>query len=93
MKIVNGMIFGFLLAGCNWLLCHFSLKWAYSRSNGIFYGTFFGGMIWKLAVLGLAFLFLRGQSSLPMSSALIALALATFFLNLVEARLVCGFKR
>ena len=70
-----------------------SIRWAFRRSSKVFFGTFFAGMIWKLAALGATLYYLIGKTWISAPWALASLGLATFFLNLIELWFIPGIKR
>ena len=83
----DGVILGSCIAAANCALATLALRWAHSKSNPVFYGAFFGGMIWKLATLmGVASILFRNPA-LPAASILISMAVATFFSNFAELKL------
>lgn len=79
-----GLLTGLGLAAAGFLVGALSLAWASSRTDRVFYRAFFGGLLWKLAVVAGAFFFLAGRSAVHPASALVALAMATFLFNGVE---------
>ena len=80
----RGLLTGLAIAAANGLAGALSLAWAAGRPDTVFYRTFFGGILWKVAVLGGAFWILARQSSVHPATALITHALATFAFNGVE---------
>ena len=85
-SVRRGMVLGIGLAFLNGLLSLLSLHWAFSRSPKVFYGTFFGGMLWKLGVLFALFFYLSPGSAVHSASALASLGAVTFLLNVLEIR-------
>lgn len=86
--INEGIVLGTCISAANGILACAALRWAFFRSAKIFYGVFFGGMLWKLATLLAAFLFLARHPSPHAASFLVSMALATFILNIVELKLL-----
>lgn len=80
--VSKGIFIGFFLSTFNGLVTFLALSWAIERSNKIFFGTFFGGIIWKLVVLGSVFFYWTIQSSFQIVPALVSLALTTFLFNI-----------
>lgn len=80
----NGFILGILLSTANALLCFLLLHWTYVKSSKIFYGAYFGGVIWKLLVLGGVFYYLMNHAMFHAPATLISLAVMTFLLNMTE---------
>ena len=81
-QIYNGILLGLFLALFNGILGYSAVKWALLKSDSVFYGVFFAGMLWKLVVLGALTVFLWNHASVHTPSALISLGLATFLFNL-----------
>src|SRR5262245_30967117 len=73
-----GVLAGTGAAAANALIGALSLAWASARTDRVFYRTFFGGLIAKVAVLGAAFCALARQSAVSPAPALVSLAMATF---------------
>ena len=88
----RGMVLGIGLAFLNGLLSLLSIHWTFYRSAKIFFGTFFAGMLWKLAVLGAAFFYLMGKDTIQAASALAALGAVTLILNILEVRFLPQLK-
>lgn len=85
-SVRGGIILGTGLAFANGLICLYLAYWAFTRSEKLFYFTFFGGMIWKLLILGVTVYFLIGVEQVHLAAVLIAMAAMTFFYNLLEIR-------
>lgn len=86
--INEGIVLGICISTANGVLACAALRWAFSRSTKVFYGVFFGGMLWKLATLLAVFLFLARHPSPHAASFLVSMALVTFILNIVELNLL-----
>lgn len=84
----NGFFLGVVLSCFNAILTSSALGWASRRSNRAFFGIYFGGILWKLIVLGGTFFFLLKHPSISPAPALITLGLMTLVFNLVEAGLM-----
>ena len=82
-----GLYLGIALAAFNGLIAFLTLAWAYQKSDKIFFGTFFGNMVWKLAVLMVSALWLLKFHQVHIPSALISMAALTLFINLIEMNL------
>ena len=84
----SGFSVGIVLASLNGLLAFLTLAWAYPKSDKVFFGAFFGNMIWKLVMLFAAFLFLVNSKTVHVQTALISMAAMTFLINLIEIGLL-----
>ncbi|OGR84936.1 MAG: hypothetical protein A2901_01575 [Elusimicrobia bacterium RIFCSPLOWO2_01_FULL_54_10] len=82
--IAKGLLLGSVLALVNGGLAFLLLRWAAGRKDKIFYGAFFGGMLWKLAGLFGVFIFLLNRPLAHIPSVLLSMAAVTFLINLVE---------
>ena len=82
--IRHGLYLGIALSALNGSIAFLTLAWAFSKSDVVFYGTFFGNMIWKLLVLFGTFLLLVRLQAVHIPAALISLAALTFLINLIE---------
>jgi len=86
--INEGVILGTCISAANGILACAALRWAFFRSTKVFYGVFFGGMIWKLVTLLAVFLFLARYPFPHAASFLVSMALGTFIFNIVELKLL-----
>lgn len=80
----NGVILGLACSLVNALAGFAAVHWAFKRSNRLFYGAYFGSMLWKILVLGGVFFLVRGHAAFHPAGALVSLAAATFLLNALE---------
>ncbi len=85
--IVKSICIGSFIAALNGALTYGAARWAFEKRHKIFYGVFFGGMLWKLATLFAVFLFLMSNPVAHLPSVLLSMAAVTFLLNLVEVGL------
>lgn len=88
-----GILLGSAVSVLNAILSFVLLSWFFSKSDRIFLGTFFGGMLWKLLALGLTCGYVFYHPRFNPAATLIAFGLATFFMNLFEAGLLRGRKK
>ena len=86
--IKQGSVLGAILAVFNGFIGFVSVGYVMGQSDKIFYGTFFGNMLWKLVVLGGTFFYLMQSRSFHTVSVLVTLAFMTLFLNLLEVGLL-----
>jgi len=86
--INEGVILGTCISAANGILACVALRWAFLRSAKVFYGVFFGGMIWKLVTLLAVFLFLSRHFFPHSASFLVSMALGTFVFNIIELKLL-----
>jgi len=84
----EGVILGASISAANGILACAALRWAFFRSTKVFYGVFFGGMLWKLATLLAVFLYLSRHPSPHSAPFLVSLAMGTFIFNIVELKLL-----
>lgn len=80
----NGASLALALACLNAVLGFASLHWAMRRSDKIFFGAFFGGILWKFLVLGGTFFYLLGHPGLHAAATLLTLAVMTLLYDLIE---------
>ncbi len=85
--IAKSIYIGTLIAAVNGAVTYAAARWAFGRSHKIFYGVFFGGMLWKLACLFAVCLFLMRNPVADIPAVLLSMAATTFILNLIEAGL------
>ena len=79
----HGMLLSATLAGLNCFVLLSLLKWALRRSDKAFYSVFFGGMLWKFAVLGLTAFFIFGSTFFSFIGTLLSLAGFLFLFSMV----------
>ena len=84
--VSDGIFLGSLISVLNGLACFTLLHWSFRKTARVFYASFFGGMIWKIAVLGSAFWILPRFPSVHRTAAFVSLALMTFLINILEIR-------
>ncbi len=80
----DGAQLGAAIASANALLCLAALSWCYLKSDKVFFSAFYGGMLWKLSVLGATVFLLARAGSSAIVSMLLALAVMTVILNIIE---------
>lgn len=80
-SIRNGFFLSFALSALNAFLIFVSLNWTWDRSDKIFYGTFFGGIVWKLIVLALMTYLIYRNPDFNLNATLISFVFLTFLFN------------
>lgn len=91
--IRNGLFLSLSLSFFNGTVCFLTLDWAFHRSNASFFGALFGGMVWKLIVLGVTTYLLAGRPDFHLSLTLISLAGLTFFFYGLSVYFVCRLNQ
>ena len=67
---------------------YWSLSWAMDRSDRVFYACFAGGVLFRLAGLALAALWIYRGARLPLAAALLSMTGGMFLLSMIEAYLI-----
>ena len=79
----HGMLLSVTLSGLNCFVLLGLLKWAFQRSDKAFYGVLFGGMLWKLLVLGATAFCIFNSSAFHFNATLISMAGFLFLFSMV----------
>lgn len=82
-SVRNGLILASTISFINVAFILSILNWAFKRSNKIFYGTFFGGMVWKLLALSAIAITIYGNPKFSLGTTLVSMACFTLCFTLV----------
>jgi hypothetical protein len=86
--VKNALALGVTLACANGALAFLSLAWAFPKSQKIFFGAFFGNMVWKLAVLFSSAAIFMHSPNMHIQTLLLSMAGLTFLINVLEIKLL-----